>query len=234
MDHLMSAAEYYEHGLTLKRVNMFLQAIEDFCKAAGDPQYAAKSQLQIALCLRDAGRYDDAIMVFRQVAESQTLSPEERRHILYHMGQAMEAAGRPDESLEVYEWIRREDPQFRDIAQRMKRLRNGECGSMSQAQGGFQPWIDAVVTTGQQLKPHVTSFLDQAGQWLSTQAENIIRQRKPSHNGSRRSEAITPRTTQPAGLNRSASSAMPVRRGESRRHPRVPMRLRVTSRRRGV
>ncbi len=37
MDKPMTAAERYEHGLVLKRVQMYAQAIEDFKAATHDP-----------------------------------------------------------------------------------------------------------------------------------------------------------------------------------------------------
>jgi len=135
MGQKMSALDHYERGLVLKQVNMLPQAIDDFKKAALNPDCAGKAHVQIALCLKAAGRHEEAVMAFRQAAVSPTVSSEEQRHILYHMGQTLELLGRHAESVEVYGWIRKEAPGFRDVAQRIKHLSSGRRTPASQSQG---------------------------------------------------------------------------------------------------
>ena len=86
MEQRMSAFEHYERGLVLKQVQMFYQAIDDFRTAALDPHFTAKAHVQIALCLRATDHHEEAVMSFRQALATATLSSEEQRHILYHMG----------------------------------------------------------------------------------------------------------------------------------------------------
>lgn len=226
MDQQMSAFDHYERGLVLKRVQMFFQAIDDFKKSATDPQYAGKAHVQIALCLKSAGRHEDAVMAFRQAVVLPTVSPEERRYILYHIGQTLEVLGRYGESLEVYGRIRKEEPGFRDVAQRIKHLSSGGQGSMSHPQGSWDIWMAEVKTCGRQLKPHVDALLEQTGQWLSRQADSLKDHRlfKDARAGffgataQRPQQACTSgRPRQPAGRTRAA---------EKRRYTRVPVRLR--------
>lgn len=225
MDQQMSAFERYERGLVLKKVQMFYEAIEDFRTAARDPQYAGKAHVQIALCLRSADRHEEAIMAFRQALASATLSSEEQRHILYHMGQTLESLGRYEESLEVYAWIRKEDPGFRDVTQRIKHLSAGGRGPVPQSQIPWQAWMDELRTRGQQLKPHMQAFLEQTGQWLGRQAESLkshrlIERNRPGSSNVRQSShhAVT--------LKSRSQPAMRDRTIESRRCVRVPVRLR--------
>jgi tetratricopeptide (TPR) repeat protein len=173
MDQRMSAFEHYERGVVLKKVHMFYQAIDDFRKAALDPQCAGKAYVQMALCLRAAGRHDEAVMAFRQAVASPTVSSEEQRHILYHMGQTLESLGRHAESLEVYGWIRKEDPGFRDVTQRIKHLTSGRRGPAPRSQARWQAWMEEVRARGRQLKPHMESVLEQTGEWLRRHAETL-------------------------------------------------------------
>ena len=138
MDQQLSSRERYEHGMVLKGVQMYFEAIDDFQKAALDPGYAGKAHVQIALCLRSAGRPEEAVMEFRQALATRAFSPEEERHILYQMGQTLESLGRHEESLEVYEWIRKEAPAFGDVARRMKSLSAGDDGTAPGLQGWWQ------------------------------------------------------------------------------------------------
>src|SRR4051794_27582125 len=149
----MSAFEHYERGLVLKQVRMFYPAIEDFRKAAVDPQFSGKAHVQIALCLRAAGRHEEAVMAFRQALAAPTLSPEEQRYILYQMGQSLESLGRYAESLEVYGWIRKEDPAFRDVAHRIKHLSSGTRGPVPPSQAQWQRWMKEAFRRGSEWKP---------------------------------------------------------------------------------
>src|SRR5215217_6001102 len=221
MDKRMSAFEHYERGLVLKQVHMFYQAIEDFRTAVLDPHFAAKAHVQIALCLRATDHHEEAVMAFRQALATATLSSEEQRHILYHMGQTFESLSRYAESLEVYGWIRKEDPGFRDLAQRIKHLSSGGKGPVPQSP--WQGWMTEVFTCGRQLKPHMVSFLEQTGQWLGRHAETIktpaVAKGTSSHASRAHASAVVlpKRHSQPAQRDRTV---------ESRRHARVPVHLR--------
>lgn len=225
MDQPMSAFDHYERGLVLKRVQMFLEAIEDFRKAARNPDFTGKAYVQMALCLRATERHEEAIMAFRQALASPMLSSEEQRHIRYHMGQTLEALGRYAESIEVYGWIRKEDPGFRDVAQRIKHLSAGGRGPVPQSYGPWLAWVDEVRTRSQQLKPHMQAFLEQTGQWLGRQAESLTNQRALERTHSSAPDArqngchaVAPKpVSQPARRDRSQ---------ESRRCVRVPVRMR--------
>jgi hypothetical protein len=226
MDKQMTAGERYERGLVLKRVQMFLEAIDDFRKAAVDPHYTARAHVQIALCLIATGRHEEAIMAFRQGLATQTFSAEEERHVLYHMGQSLEFLGRYAECLEVYGWIRKQDPGFGDLAQRMEYLRAGGTGPVPSAQGSWQVWMDEVCTRSRQLKPQMVAALDQAKHWLSRQVDGLKSRHLfeiksavcPAAAGLHAPQTFRPkRQVQPASRDRTI---------ESRRHPRVPVRLR--------
>jgi hypothetical protein len=226
MDQRMTPFAYYERGLVLKQMQMFHPAIEDFQKAASDFQYAGRAYVQMALCLKALGNDEEAVTAFRKALASPTLSPEEQRHILYHIGQTLESLGRYAESLEVYGGIRRDDPGFRDVSKRIKRLCVVGRGSVPRSQGVWPVWMDEMLMRGRRLKPHMLAFLDQTGQWLGRQAETA--------KGSRESER---KSSAPAdGVSRSSQPiAMPTRRNQptgrdrtvnTRRHTRVPVRLR--------
>ena len=61
MQQPKSALDHYERGRVLKHAQMFDQAREEFQHVASDPQYAGNAHVQIALCLRAMGRYDEAV-----------------------------------------------------------------------------------------------------------------------------------------------------------------------------
>jgi hypothetical protein len=226
MDRQMSAFERYERGLVLKQVHMFYPAIDDFRKAALDPNYAAKAHVQMALCFRSVGRHEEAVMAFRHALASPTLSSEEQRHILYSMGQSLESVGRYADSLDVYNSIRKECPGFRDVAQRIKHLSSGGRGPVPSNSGSWYALMEGVLTQGRRLKPQLTSWLEQTGQWLGRHADTLTGHRLfeaqlpvPGNRASVRAGGpVTPkRQPEPPSANGSS---------DARRHARVPVRLR--------
>lgn len=218
MGQQMSASEHYEHGLVLKRVQMFHPAIEDFRKASLDPQYAGKAYVQIALCWRSAGCHEEAVTAFRKALSTRMFSSEEERYIFYHMAQALEALGRSAESLEIYNWISKEDPGFGDVAQRIAYLTSRGYGVFPRSKGLWRASMEELRTRSRQLKPHMASFLEQTGQWLNQrlfETRSIV-----SHNGS------APSIAQSRTAMRQGRLAVRDRAIENRRHARVPVRMR--------
>ena len=122
MNQVIDSAEWYERGLALRKAGLFKQAIQQFEKAGNDQAYALKAYAQIGLCCKSSGRHEDAITAFRKALQSPTSSRRETVQILYVLGRTLESLGRISETLEAYRWIRREDPGYRDVTQRILQL----------------------------------------------------------------------------------------------------------------
>lgn len=114
--------ESYERGTALKNVGLFKQAVEHFEKAAQDPAYALKGFAQMGLCLKTSGKQDEAVSAFRRALQVPSTSSKEQVQILYLLGRTFESLGRIPEALEAYRWLRREAPQYRDVAMRIESL----------------------------------------------------------------------------------------------------------------
>jgi tetratricopeptide (TPR) repeat protein len=114
--------EAYERGTTLKNVGLFKQAAEHFEKAAQDPAYAVKGFAQMGLSLKKSGKQEEAVAAFRRALQVPATSSKEQVQILYLLGRTLESLGRIPEALESYRWLRREAPQYRDVAMRIESL----------------------------------------------------------------------------------------------------------------
>ncbi len=169
MAQRMSAADLYRRGLVLKKAHMFRMAIEDFEQAARDQHYAPQAYIQMALCWRAVGRADEAVAAFRQAAASPILSSEERLHVFYHMGRLLEEQGRFSESLELYGVIRKESPDFGDVALRIRRLCTGKGESVTATRGSRS----IRRATGPSWGLRVKSFFQQTERWLNRTSQTI-------------------------------------------------------------
>ena len=115
-------AERYERGVALKKAGLHKAAIEQFEMAAVDMSLAVKAHAQIGLCYKLSGRYEEAVPAFQKALKSTPASSKETVQILYVLGRTLESLGRVAETLEAYRWIRREDPAYRDVAERIEQL----------------------------------------------------------------------------------------------------------------
>jgi hypothetical protein len=219
MHSRMAAGACYERGLLMKQMRMFQSAIENFQRAALDPSFAGKAHVQVALCLKAAGQHEAAITAFRQAAADPVLSPDERRHIFYHLGRTLELLGRYAESLEAYGRVRKEDPGFQDVARRIKHLSSGKRSPVPQSPGSWQAWMKAT------LKPQMAALLEQTGQWWSGQtgSSKNERTRRNDHATIRGPMNLCVRPALPA--NGQVQPDFRKQTIEHRRHTRVPVRL---------
>jgi PilZ domain-containing protein len=233
MEQQLSAFERYERGLLLKQVQIFDSALDEFREAATDPRHAGKAHAQIAMCLRSIGRDAEAVVEFCNALKTATFSSKERMHILYLLGQTLESLGRYAETLEIYRWLRREDPDFQDVGHRIKHLCSGVHGPIPDRPPTAQALVGEILNSWGQVRPLLVSLLGQMWESLGQYVETLhiyhwVQKRCPSlRNMAYRimQQRLTPERYSPTpSTGRSAA----LRRGkvEKRQHARVAVRLR--------
>jgi tetratricopeptide (TPR) repeat protein len=224
MEQRKSAFEHYERGRVLKQSQMFDQALQEFQQAAADPQYAINAHVQMALCFKANGRHEEAAATFRHILNIGTFSSKEKAHILYLLGQTLEALGRYAEALEAYGWARNDDPDFHDVTQRIKHLIAGGRGPLPRRQSVHQS-LGNIFKIGGQLTPQVFSLLGQAWDSVAQYADRLTAQptgRRQSLNFgdvghlNGHGEAASTRCSPPVSRER---------RRDTRQHVRVAVRL---------
>jgi tetratricopeptide (TPR) repeat protein len=143
--------EAYERGTALKNVGLFRQAAEHFEKAAQDPAYALKGFAQMGLSLRKSGKQEEAVKAFRRALQIPSTSSKEQVQILYLLGRTLESLGRIPEALEAYRWLRREAPQYRDVAMRIESLSTRRMHTDNRQGQGDSPWAQQALQMWQGL-----------------------------------------------------------------------------------
>ena len=150
MDVGLDAAERYERGLVLRKAGLFKQAIEEFEQAATGQSYALKAYAQIGLCHKSRGRNEEAVTAFRQALTFSPASTKELVQILYVLGRTLQTLGRTAETLEAYRWIRREDPNYRDVEERIRELSSRRPPG-SRRLAAEPSWVGGVLRSWQDL-----------------------------------------------------------------------------------
>ena len=149
--HEITATESYERGLALRKAGAFKLAFVEFERAAKEPRLALKAYAQIGLCHKFIGENEEAVIAFRNALKSAQTSKKETVQILYVLGRTLESLGRFDETLEAYRWIRREDPNYRDVEQRIQNLSIRRTSTKGYAGGTPRSWVGGVFRSWQGL-----------------------------------------------------------------------------------
>ena len=141
----------YERGTVLKNVGLFRQAAEHFEKAAQDPAYALKGFAHMGLCLKKSGQQEEAVAAFRRALQIPSTLLKEQVQILYLLGRTLESLERIPEALETYRWLRREAPQYRDVAMRIESLSTRRTHIDSRQGQVDNPWAQQALQMWQGL-----------------------------------------------------------------------------------
>jgi tetratricopeptide (TPR) repeat protein len=225
MDQPKSAHDHYERGRVLKHAKMFDQAREEFQHVTSEPQYAGNAYVQIALCLLATGRYDEAVVAYRQSLEVGTFSSKEKAHIFYFLGKTLESLGRHAEALEAYGWARNEVPGFQDVAQRIKHLLAGGRGLLPRRRPASRSMVGDMLRLGEQLTPQVLSLLGQAWTSFGQYAERLGDFRGDQKQSPSFRDVGHPSGERELTPTRCSRPAARDRKGDTRRHVRVAVRL---------
>ena len=145
----MDPFERYERGIVLRKAGLFNQAVEEFEEAAKDKSYALKAYAQMGLCYKSGGRYEEAVLAFRKALKTSHATRKETVQILYVLGRTLESLGRVDETLEVYRWIRREDPFYRDVELRMGQLSMRKSSRQPYPSSSQDSWVGGMFRSWQ-------------------------------------------------------------------------------------
>ena len=144
--------EAYERGTALKNVGLFRQAAEHFEKAAQDPAYTLKGFAQMGLSLKKSGKQEEAVAAFRRALQVSAALLKEQVQILYLLGRTLESLERIPEALESYRWLRREAPQYRDVARRIETLSTRRIHAHNRQRQDNSPWAQQALQMWQGLR----------------------------------------------------------------------------------
>ncbi len=129
------AGEAYERGLALKKVGLHKDALQQFSLAAQDAALTFRAMAQVGICLKSLGQSEDAATAFRKALQAQRGTSVDTIQVRYLLARTLESLGRIDDTLEHYRWIKREEPNFKDVAERIERPGGRRSPSPRNAEG---------------------------------------------------------------------------------------------------
>ncbi len=115
----------YEYAVRLVRNKQYDQAIPLFQEALKDPRRKLQAQNQIGYCFYMKGWHADAIDIFSEaIAAHQIKDDAIGKELRYNLARAYESQGDSAKALEVYRKIAQTDFSYRDVSQRVDKLRS--------------------------------------------------------------------------------------------------------------
>jgi len=114
---------HYDLGMTYREMGLGDQAVESFRVAARDPAFAERAAEMIGRILLDQGRFDEAAEEFGRALETLPGAEEDGVGLRFHLGLAHEVAGRTARALAEFERVYAIQPNYPDVAQKIRVLR---------------------------------------------------------------------------------------------------------------
>ena len=119
----------FEYGSRLIRNKKFDEAIPLFQEAQKDPRHKISSMDKIGLCFFLKGWYADAIDIFTQAIELYEIKDDGvAKDLRYNLARSYEQQGNTEKALEIYRKIAQLDFGYRDVRQRVDKLRSKGSG----------------------------------------------------------------------------------------------------------
>jgi tetratricopeptide (TPR) repeat protein len=115
----------YEYGIRLFGNKQYDDAIPLFQEAQRDPRHKISAMDKIGLCFFMKGWFADAVDIFTQAIESYDIKDDDvAKELRYNLGRACEEQGETERALEIFRKIAQLDFAYKDVRQRVDKLRN--------------------------------------------------------------------------------------------------------------
>jgi tetratricopeptide (TPR) repeat protein len=117
------AASHYDLGMTYRQMGLLDEAVAEFRLAARDSAFSIKCTDMLGRCLLERGDFGAAIAEFERGLQLPGLTPESVIAFRYSLGLVLEASGRPMEALEQFEAVFTLQPNYPEVAAKIRELR---------------------------------------------------------------------------------------------------------------
>ncbi len=111
---------HYNLGIAYKEMGLYNEAIEEFVKASHDPNRLLDCSFMIAGVYSELGEFNKAIEWLESGLEHAQKTGKDDKSILYELATLCEKNGDKDKAKSYYAMIYEKDPNYRDVASKLK------------------------------------------------------------------------------------------------------------------
>ena len=113
----------YNLGIAYKEMGLVDEAIAEFQLAAKDERRMLECASMLGICFLEKGMPKLAVKWFEKGLATTGRTEEEYQGLRYDLGGALEQAGDSERALALFSELYGQDASFRDVAERIRRLR---------------------------------------------------------------------------------------------------------------
>jgi len=117
------ASSHYDLGMTYRQMGLLDEAVAEFRLAARDPAFSIKCTDMLGRCLLERGDFGAAIAEFERGLALPGVTADSALSFKYSLGLVLEASGRSMEALEQFESVFTAQPNYPDVAAKIRELR---------------------------------------------------------------------------------------------------------------
>lgn len=152
-DPLSLSEEDYERGMVLKQAGRLKEAVDLFHSAAKDKTLWLKAYAQVGFCYVKMHEPHAAIQAFHTALNDTTTPPRDMMDVLYFLGRSLETVGQSSQALEIYHRIDHSTPAFRDVATRLRELKDSsrDTGHQDGLAPGKRAWFGGMIDNVQRF-----------------------------------------------------------------------------------
>ncbi len=115
----------YEYAVRLVHDKKYDEAIPVFQESQRDPRHRISALGRIGTCFFEKGWFNDAIDVFKKALDLYEIKDDSiAKDLRYNLARANEEDGKDDKALEMYRKLAQLDFTYKDVRQRVDKLRN--------------------------------------------------------------------------------------------------------------
>jgi tetratricopeptide (TPR) repeat protein len=117
------AQSHYDLGVAYREMGLFEDAMREFDVAAADPVRECVCRSMIGMILFERGRASEAIDAFMKGLHAEIRTPDQEMALCYDIAAAYETVKRPKDAVIYFQKVVRRDPNYRDVQERLRRLK---------------------------------------------------------------------------------------------------------------
>jgi tetratricopeptide (TPR) repeat protein len=112
----------FDLGLLYFKNQRWNEAIQEFQKTQASPHKRIQSLNYLGQCFTRRGLHDLAVRAFQTAIREKENFDDEKKELVYELGDALEKSGKPNEAIEQFKLIYEVDIGYRDVADKIDRF----------------------------------------------------------------------------------------------------------------